>query len=315
MTRTHSQELFRTARDGDRRALGELISRVENDRRESAALLAEMHGAGVDGFTVGIVGAPGVGKSTLVGALLGILATDRSRVGVLAIDPTSPLSGGAFLGDLIRMQTHAGQPNVFIRSMATRGHQGGLSRSAPEVVEVLRALRFDPVIIETSGAGQVDVEVRDVADTVVVVVVPGWGDSIQVAKAGLLEVADIFVVNKADQQDALAAVRDLERMLGYDRARKGRVPKVIRTVAASGAGISELWGEILAHQAHLVSTGERLERRRRQLATIIRRLAMVEFEPVWSDGPLIELAGQVLACRVELAEAVVKAKEALKGLL
>ena len=314
MTRTHSQELFRTAGDGNRRALGELISRVENDRRESAALLAGMCGD-VDGFTVGIVGAPGVGKSTLVGALLGILVTDRPRVGVLAIDPTSPISGGAFLGDLIRMQAYAGQQNVFIRSMATRGHQGGLSRSAPEVVEVLRALKFDPLIIETSGAGQVDVEVRDVADTVVVVVVPGWGDSIQVAKAGLLEVADIFVVNKADQQDAIATVRDLERMLGYSRRDKKRIPKIVPTAAASGTGITGLWAEVLAHQAYLASTGERTERRRRQLATIIKRMALAELDPAWGDGALVELADHVLRRKLKLADAVAKAKGAAGRLL
>ncbi len=315
MTLTHTQELFRTAGDGDRRALGELISRVENDRRESAALLAGMCGD-VDGFTVGIVGAPGVGKSTLVGALLGILATERPRVGVLAIDPTSPISGGAFLGDLIRMQAYSGQPNVFIRSMATRGHQGGLSQSTPEIVEVLRALKFDPLIVETSGAGQVDVEVRDVADTVVVVVVPGWGDSIQVAKAGLLEVADIFVVNKADQPDVLAAVRDLERMLGYSRNdKKKRVPKIVLTAAASGTGIRDLWTEVLAHQAYLASTGERIERRRRQLATIIKRMALADLEPAWSDGALVELADHVLGRKLKLADAVAKAKDVVGKLL
>ena len=184
--------------------------------------------AGVE-QVVGITGAPGAGKSTLTDRLIGAAGAEGRRVGVLAIDPSSPFSGGAILGDRIRMQGHALDDGVFIRSMATRGHQGGLALAAPEAIRVLAAVGMQPVLVETVGVGQVEVEVAGAADTTLVVVTPGWGDAIQASKAGLLEVADIFVVNKADRDGAAETRRDLENMLDLNPAMGDWRPPVLLT--------------------------------------------------------------------------------------
>jgi LAO/AO transport system kinase len=211
-------------------------------------------------YTVGMTGAPGSGKSTLTDKLIGLIRGGGNEVGVLAIDPSSPFSGGAILGDRIRMQDHATDEGVFIRSMATRGHLGGLSLATPQAVRILDAAGKPWIIIETVGVGQVEVEVAGAADTTVVVVNPRWGDGVQANKAGLLEIADVLVVNKADREGARDTVRDLELMLELAGERDWRSP-IVETVATDGRGVDDLWRAILDHRAHLEADG-RLERRR-----------------------------------------------------
>jgi GTPase len=211
-------------------------------------------------YTIGMTGAPGSGKSTLTDKLIGLLRGSGNEVGVLAIDPSSPFSGGAILGDRVRMQDHATDDGVFIRSMATRGHLGGLSLATPQAVRILDAAGKPWIIIETVGVGQVEVEVAGAADTTVVVVNPRWGDGVQANKAGLLEIADVLVVNKADREGAADTVRDLQVMLELAGARDWR-PPIVETVATDSRGIDDLWRAILDHRAHLEADG-RLERRR-----------------------------------------------------
>jgi GTPase len=249
--------LLTAARDGDRAALGRLLTLVE--RGDAPAVPAD--GAS---YTVGITGAPGAGKSTLTAALIGHLRAGGTAVAVLAIDPSSPFTGGAILGDRVRMQAHSTDPGVYIRSMATRGHLGGLSLAAPAALRVLGAAGYPIVLVETVGVGQVEVEVAAKADTTVVVVNPGWGDEVQAAKAGLLEIADVFVVNKADRAGAADTQADLERMLMLGSSIDGEAwrPPVVPTVATSGDGVTDLWAAVEQHRATMTATGE-LDRRRR----------------------------------------------------
>ena len=211
-------------------------------------------------YTIGMTGAPGSGKSTLTDKVIGLLRGSGNEVGVLAIDPSSPFSGGAILGDRVRMQDHATDEGVFIRSMATRGHLGGLSLATPQAVRILDAAGKPWIIIETVGVGQVEVEVAGAADTTVVVVNPRWGDGVQANKAGLLEIADVLVVNKADREGAADTVRDLQVMLELAGERDWR-PPIVETVATESRGIDELWRAVLDHRAYLEADG-RLERRR-----------------------------------------------------
>ena len=253
-------ELFEAARGGNRRALGKLLTMVEK-RGETAAMVSERaHRDAGQARIVGVTGAPGTGKSTITGRLAAV--SGASRPAILAIDPSSPLTGGAILGDRIRMDSHV-DSGAFIRSMATRGHAGGLAVAVPDAVRVLDAAGCDPIIVETVGVGQVEVSIAAAADTTVVVVTPGWGDAVQANKAGLLEVADIFVVNKADRPDARGARRDLELMLDLGHRGGWRAP-IVLTTATEGEGISDLWAEIESHTAHLHHSGELIRRRCRR---------------------------------------------------
>jgi LAO/AO transport system kinase len=224
---------------------------------EASALLYRETG---HSYTVGLTGAPGSGKSSLTNALIRRLRAEGTEVGVLAIDPTSPFSGGAILGDRVRMQDHAIDDGVYIRSMATRGHLGGLALATPLAARVLDAAGKPWVLVETVGVGQVEVEIAGNADTTVVVVNPGWGDGVQANKAGLLEIADLFVVNKADREGVAETIRDLEMMLDLTGEMAWR-PKVVQTVATRGEGIDELWAAIGEHREFQERTGQ-LERRR-----------------------------------------------------
>jgi LAO/AO transport system kinase len=229
------------------------------------------------GFTIGITGAPGAGKSTLTDRLITAARSDGHDVGVLAIDPTSPYTGGAILGDRVRMQGHALDEGVFIRSMATRGHLGGLALATPEAIRVLIAAGISLVFIETVGVGQVEVEVAGAADTTVVVVNPGWGDAIQANKAGLLEIADIFVINKADRAGAAETRRDLDNMLDMNMSMGEWRPPIVTTVGATGEGTAELWAALAEHRGYLERSGELAARRQRRLLdelseVLIRRL-------------------------------------------
>jgi LAO/AO transport system kinase len=244
-----------------------------------------------------LTGAPGAGKSTITDGLItavrgGWPAAEGSgegaagagagtepvpQVGVLAIDPTSPFSGGAILGDRVRMGQHALDPTVFIRSMATRGHLGGLSLAVPDAVRLLGAAGIPVVIVETVGVGQMEVEIASAADTTVVVVTPGWGDSMQASKAGLLEVADVFVINKADRPGVREARRDLEQMLDLARPGAWR-PEIVDTTATAREGVDALWEAVARHRAHLTATGQLATRRSERLGLELRRVLLARTE-------------------------------------
>jgi len=250
--------------DGDRRALARVLSIVErgdDEAREIGRLVFPRAGQAI---TLGITGAPGAGKSTLTSALIAHARSVGERPAVLAVDPSSPFSGGAILGDRVRMAEHAVDPEVFIRSMATRGHLGGLTLAVPEAIRVLDAAGYAWVIVETVGVGQVEVEIVGQADTTVVVVNPGWGDAVQANKAGLMEIADVFVINKADRDGVRQTRHDLKAMLQMGDARDW-TPPIVEAVATEGRGAAELWDAIGDHVEHLRSTGELETRRRRRL--------------------------------------------------
>ena len=253
-------EMLAAATGGDRGSLARLLSVVERGGPDARAVGRLTHPRGGAAYTVGITGAPGAGKSTLTNALIREVRGEGTEVAVLAIDPSSPFTGGAILGDRVRMEDHTGDAGVFIRSMATRGHLGGLSLATLEAIRVLDAAGWPWVIVETVGVGQVEVEVAGAADTTVVVVNPGWGDAVQANKAGLLEIADVFVINKADRRGADEARRDLERMLDLTGT-SGWRPPIVATVASTGEGVEGLWGAVRTHREQLTSSGD-LERRR-----------------------------------------------------
>ena len=283
------------------RAVARLISLVEDASpalRQVMALLAPLaHHARV----IGLTGSPGVGKSTSTSALVAAYRRRGMTVGVLAVDPSSPFSGGALLGDRVRMQEHALDDGVFIRSMASRGHLGGLSWATPQALRVLSAAGCDVVLIETVGVGQAEVEVASLADSTIVLLAPGAGDGIQAAKAGILEVADLFVVNKADRDGADTVVRDLRHMLslGDRRADDGwRVP-IVKTVAAKGEGADQVVDELERHAAWLESSGQLTLRRRRRASDEVEAIALTALRARIGDlggsDALAALAGRVVA--------------------
>ncbi|HLH84247.1 MAG TPA: methylmalonyl Co-A mutase-associated GTPase MeaB [Trebonia sp.] len=244
---------------GDARALARVISMIEDGDSRIRSVLKELRPAPRAARVIGLTGAPGAGKSTLTSALVRAFRARELRTAVLAVDPTSPFSGGALLGDRVRMQDHATDPGVFIRSMGSRGQLGGLAAAAPQAVRVLAAAGYPVIFVETVGVGQAEVEVASAADTTVVLVVPGMGDSVQAAKAGILEVADVLVVNKADRPDTQATVRDLRSMVALASA--DWKPPIVTTIAPAGEGIDELVRQLDRHWSWLESSGER-ERRR-----------------------------------------------------
>ena len=261
---------------GEARAVGRLISLVEDQSPWLRKVMAMLAPQAAMASVVGVTGSPGVGKSTTTSALVAAYRRLGRRVGVLAIDPSSPFSGGALLGDRVRMQEHALDPDVFIRSLATRGHLGGLSAATPQALRVLSAARCEVVIIETVGVGQAEVEVAALADTTVVLLAPGMGDAIQAAKAGILEVADVFAVNKADREGSDTVVRDLRSMLalGDRRTEQGWRPPVVKTVAAKGQGVDELLAEVERHAGWLRSSGQLELRRTARAAAEVEAIAL-----------------------------------------
>jgi LAO/AO transport system kinase len=270
---TDIDALVERALAGDRVATARLLSLVEQGGTGAREVVSRLHPHTGNAWSVGITGAPGAGKSTLTDALVACMRADDLEVGVLAVDPSSPFSGGAILGDRVRMQRHSTDPSVFIRSMASRGHLGGLAVATPQSIRVLDAVGKAWVVVETVGVGQVEVEIASQADTTLVVVNPGWGDEVQAAKAGLLEIADIFVVNKADRAGVDATVSDLAAMLDLSGG-TGWKPPIVRTVATEGEGVDELWAQIRAHRASLEQNGAIAERRRARLATELRALVV-----------------------------------------
>ncbi|UNO39895.1 methylmalonyl Co-A mutase-associated GTPase MeaB [Streptomyces sp. MST-110588] len=269
-------QLVEQARQGRPRAVARLISLVEGaspQLREVMAALAPLTGGA---YVVGITGSPGVGKSTSTSALVTAYRKTGKRVGVLAVDPSSPFSGGALLGDRIRMSEHASDPGVYIRSMATRGHLGGLAWAAPQAIRVLDAAGCDVVLVETVGVGQSEVEIASQADTSVVLLAPGMGDSIQAAKAGILEIGDVYVVNKADRDGADATARELNHMLGLGEARSPGDwrPPIVKTVAARGEGTDEVVEALEKHRAWMDERGALTERRRARAAREVETIAV-----------------------------------------
>jgi len=268
--------LIEGVRAGDRRAVARAISFVEDGDPDLERLSAGIYDATGRAATVGLTGAPGVGKSSLATGLVRLARADGRRVAVLAVDPTSPYTGGALLGDRVRMQEHATDPNVFIRSMATRGHLGGMALAAPEAVRVLDAAGYDLVVLETVGVGQAEVDVAAAADTAVVVLAPGSGDAVQMAKAGILEVADVFVVNKADQPGAGEVQRELRQMLHLGAVREWE-PPVLGVSALEGEGMAELASAIRRHDAWAATSGARDAKRRARLLAEVGSLAAERF--------------------------------------
>jgi LAO/AO transport system kinase len=269
-------ELFAAALTGDRGALARLLSLIERGGDEAREIGRLSYPLGGSGYTVGLTGAPGAGKSTLTSALIGHLRAQGLEVAVLAIDPSSPFTGGAILGDRVRMQDHATDPGVFIRSMATRGHLGGLSLATPEAVRLLDAIGRRWILVETVGVGQVEVEIAGKADTTVVVLNPGWGDSVQANKAGLMEIADVFVINKADRKGVDETRRDIEQMLDLsDLPHEAWRPPIIPVVATERTGVDTLWATIAEHRAFIEANGELARRRefrlREELRAIVAR--------------------------------------------
>jgi len=244
---------------------------VETGGAAAQAAIGRLYPHTGGAYSVGITGAPGAGKSTLTDKLIGRIRKDDVEVGVLAIDPSSPFSGGAILGDRVRMQDHATDPGTFIRSMATRGHLGGLALATPQAVRVLDAAGLPWVLVETVGVGQVEVDVSAATDTTMVVVTPGWGDGVQAAKAGLLEIADVFVVNKADRDGVADTVRDLRQMLELATPRPW-TPPIVETVATTGQGVPDVVEAIRNHRAVLEETGELGRRRHARLAEEVRTI-------------------------------------------
>ncbi|MFI6350712.1 methylmalonyl Co-A mutase-associated GTPase MeaB [Streptomyces sp. NPDC050560] len=266
--------LVARAREGAPRAVARLISLVEGAAPELRRLMAELAPLAGHAYVVGLTGAPGVGKSTSTSALVSAYRKAGRRVAVLAVDPSSPFSGGALLGDRIRMSEHALDSGVYIRSMATRGHLGGLAWAAPQAIRVLDAAGWDVILVETVGVGQSEVEIASQADTSVLLLAPGMGDGIQAAKAGILEIGDVYVVNKADRDGVDAAVRELNHMLGLGEAREPGDwrPPVVKTVAARAEGVDELVAAVDKHRAWMEERGElrrrRLDRAAREVETI-----------------------------------------------
>jgi LAO/AO transport system ATPase len=296
--------LVERAREGDARSVARLISLVEDASpalREVAAALAPHTG---HAQVLGLTGSPGVGKSTTTTALVRSLRQAGKRVGVLAVDPSSPFSGGALLGDRVRMQDHAGDPGVYIRSMASRGHLGGLAWSTPQALRVLDAAGYDVVLIETVGVGQSELEIASLADTTLVLVAPGMGDGIQAAKAGILEVADVFVVNKADRDGADQTVRDLRYMLSLG-GRHSEVghwrPPICKTVASRDTdnGVDEVLVKVEEHRQWLESSGEGHRRRSERAAREIEAIALASLRERMGDvhgsAALGSLADSVVA--------------------
>ncbi|HEX9258891.1 MAG TPA: methylmalonyl Co-A mutase-associated GTPase MeaB [Acidimicrobiales bacterium] len=266
-------ELVEQARAGDRAALARLLSLIERGGEAARTVGRLTYPLGGRAYTIGLTGAPGAGKSTLTSATIGHLRAKGVEVAVLAIDPSSPFTGGAILGDRVRMQDHATDPGVFIRSMATRGHLGGLALATPEAIRLLDAVGREWVLVETVGVGQVEVEIAGKADTTVVVVNPGWGDSVQANKAGLMEIADVFVINKADRKGVDETRRDLELMLDLGEMGEWR-PPILPTVASTGEGVEALWQAVLDHRAYAERSGVLARRREQRLRLELREIVL-----------------------------------------
>jgi len=285
------RDTIEAARAGDRRALARLVSAVEDESPLGNAALAELFPVGGAAWTVGVTGAPGAGKSTIVDGFVAERRRTGSTIAIVAVDPSSPFTGGAILGDRVRMQRHTDDPGVYVRSMANRGHLGGIAESTPRALTVLAGLGWPEIIVETVGVGQAEVDVAAAVDTTVVVVNPGWGDAVQAAKAGILEIADIFVVNKADRPDTDRTVAELHGMLEVAPPTE-RIPPVLTAAAIDGTGIPALIQAVDEHRAWLVATGT-LDVARRTHAAAALRSAVAGLLRASAAGGDADLVGRI----------------------
>ncbi len=299
-------ELAERVLAGDWRALARAITYIENDHPSAASLAAALYPRTGHAQVLGVTGPPGAGKSTLVDALTALIRKEGRSVGIVAVDPTSPFTGGAVLGDRVRMQRHAGDPGVFIRSMASRRSAGGLAPATRDVVRALDAFGRDIVLVETVGVGQIELEIMKVADTVIVVTVPGLGDGVQTIKAGLLEIADIFVVNMADRPGAHQTVADLKIMLtlgGAEERRRRWKPPVLETIATDGTGIEEVWAACQRHH-QVLEADERMGRSRDRLReevveAVQRRIGEIVAGQLSRDGDMEPVLAAVLRREID----------------
>jgi LAO/AO transport system kinase len=297
----HAVELARKIVSHDWRALAKGITKIENDDRDAAALSAALYPHTGHAHIIGVTGPPGSGKSTLVDALTAVIRKDGLSVGIIAVDPSSPFTGGAVLGDRVRMQRHAGDSGVFIRSMAARHTPGGLAPATRDVIRALDAFGCDVILVETVGVGQVELEIMKVADTVVVVTVPGLGDSVQTIKAGLLEIADCFVVNMADRPGSAQTVADLRAMLslgGAEERRRRWVPTIIETIAITGQGVEKVWDACQRHR-QVLDADERMGRSRDRLRdevleAVTRSVGAYVNEALMHNGAMENILAAVL---------------------
>ncbi len=311
-------DLVARARAGQPRAVARLVSMVESAAPQLREVMSALAPDSGKAYVIGITGAPGVGKSTTTSALVRAYRAAGQRVGVLAVDPSSPFSGGALLGDRVRMQEHATDPNVFIRSMASRGHLGGLAAATPQALRVLDATGVDVVLVETVGVGQSEIEVAAAVDTTLVLLAPGMGDGIQAAKAGILEIGDVFGVNKADRDGASATARELRSMVALGNRQAGDwVPEVVSFSAATGQGIDALLVALAAHRDYLLGGARLLERRVRRAAAEVEALTVATLRArigeVRGDARLESLARSVAEGRTDAYTAADRLAEALAG--
>ncbi|MDQ6780927.1 MAG: methylmalonyl Co-A mutase-associated GTPase MeaB [Candidatus Eremiobacteraeota bacterium] len=291
---------------GDWRALARAITRIENDSPDAGALVSALYPHTGHAHVIGVTGPPGSGKSTLVDGLTAVIRKDGLSVGIIAVDPSSPFTGGAVLGDRVRMQRHAGDTGVFIRSMAARHSAGGLAPATRDVIRALDAFGRDVIIVETVGVGQVELEIMKVADTVVVVTVPGLGDGVQTIKAGLLEIADCFVVNMADRPGAAQSITDLRIMLtlgGSEERRRRWVPPIVETIATTGKGIDELWAACQRHKL-VLSADERMGRSRDRLRqevvdAVARAIGTYVNQEMTANGSMEAVLSRVLQREID----------------
>jgi len=292
--------------DGDWRALARAISIIENDGPSASAIVASLYPHTGHAHVIGVTGPPGSGKSTLVDGLIGAIRKDGLSVGVVAVDPSSPFTGGAVLGDRVRMQRHAGDPGVFIRSMAARQSSGGLAPATRDVIRAFDAFGRDIILVETVGVGQIEVEIMKIADTVLVVTIPGLGDGVQTIKAGLLEIADCFIVNMADRPGAAQTVADLRIMLtlgGAEERRRRWVPPIIETIATTGKGIDAVWDACQRHRQVLdadARMGRSRDRLRQEVIdAVARRLGAYLNEEMAADGVMEPVLARVLRREID----------------
>jgi LAO/AO transport system kinase len=305
--------LLEAAVSGDVRALGKALSMIEDGTPELTELLSGLPDSG-SALLIGVTGPPGVGKSTTTGALISEYRSKDLRVAVLAVDPSSPVTGGALLGDRIRMQEHALDEGVFIRSMSSRGQLGGLSSATQAAAKVLDAVGFDVIIVETVGVGQSEVDVVNAVDTVVLVLAPGAGDGVQAAKAGILEIADIYVVNKADRDGAEGVVRELRSMIGLgSNSQASWTPEIVTTTATTGQGLADLVLAISKHHDWAVASGDRALRSVERAKLNLRRAVLDSITELMdvNAAALNSLSAQVASGEISTESAV---KEILRDL-